>query len=342
MYLRTQIHYWITIGVIGVLALSACSDDEAGPLDSCEDISDYNANDHIYATILLDDLEEWEIIINPLTAEMDFVEGTNMQGGSLSSPVGARNLTAFSRNQRIFVDEVPKNQLVIQDLETLVYTDFELRDTSAALSPINLQFMRFGANETEVYLIDTDYSIWKVDLDNQITEKIIDRIPLEAGIYISDFFYEKNSGNFLLTTNSIAINSGTTTNLVLFDPASEEIIQEKDIQEVFGLVFHAQSNALFCLQAPNSSEGFRLMKIQTDGLTSINVSQISETDLAIDELSLYAQTIHTTSNSYVCRGGPNTIGNLVNNIYSIDLSSGLFKSSEELCKTGTILKLAGE
>ncbi len=83
------------------------------------------------------------------------------------------------------------------------------------------------------------------------------------------------------------------------------------------------------------------MKIEM-ATSGIEVTEVSQTDLPIDNLAVYLQTIHTASNTYIIRSGPATLDNPSNTLYSIDLNTGELLRGVALPDAGFLLKLAGE
>jgi hypothetical protein len=110
----------------------------------------------------------------------------------------------------------------------------------------------------------------------------------------------------------------------------------------FGFIQHPdEKNNVYFIQNTQENIGFRLMKIQMNG-NEVNVSEISSADLAINNLSPLLQTIHTTRNTYILRGGSSSIETPSNTLYSIDLNNGDLLHEVEIEETGFLLKLAGE
>ena len=146
-------------------------------------------------------------------------------------------------------------------------------------------------------------------------------------------------------TNNNAVNDYTGENLFLFNPElpdSTAVISTTAISRGFGFVQHpVEKDNIYFIQATQDNKGFRLMKIEMNG-DGINVSEISTTDLLINNMSLYLQTIHTASNTYILRGGSNSIETPSNTLYTIDLNNGNLMCEVEIEETGFLLKLAIE
>jgi hypothetical protein len=326
--------------VTTITLFSACGDDDAAP--GISSLLPYDASEHIYATLRIDDVNEWEAVVSPATGQFDTLPGTYRSVGSISFPNGTKRLSAFLGNKRIFISEIYDSELYIQDLETLDYEVLELKETDGGSTVIFPQFLRFGANEDELYLLDTDGSVWKIHLQNKEVEKILADILPTNNEYVSNFYYLKSDDKFLVSTNDAAINAGTMTNLYLVDAETDSVLTTTEITETFGLVQHPDSpNNFYCLQVPNDDAGFRLWEIQVQG-ESINTGQKSSSDLPIDELSIYIQTIHTATDSYICRGGSNSFDNPTNTLYTIDLTSGELAGETDFFDSAFFVKMAGE
>ena len=302
----------------------------------------YNPDKHLYGTIQFpvgNTWEAWEVVIDPSSGRLDTLAGTKVSGGSFSYPVGTKNLTAFGRNQRIYLDI--EERLVVQDLETGEKTMIELRDAGTSESVIFPQYLRFGTNEDELFLIDTDKTVWSIDLLSETVEKTSTRLPVPEGGNLSNVFYLPVLDHFLFSSNSTAFNAGTVTDLLLYDLSTGTITNSMTIPESFGLAQDAGGDGFYFLQIPGEDTGFRLMEFRINA-GQMELIQLSDADLPIDELSLYAQTIHTATNSYICRGGSNSIEMPSNTLYSIDLDSGNLTDEVVLEEDGILLKLVGE
>lgn len=331
----------LILSLVAVSVLLGCHLDD----DQAVSILPYNSQEHVYGTMSIDNgnaTNKWEVVIDPRTGNVDTIPGTRVFGGGISFPLGTKNLNDFGNNRRIYIDI--QRDLIIQDLETFATTIIELKDEGINRYVLNPQYLRFGSSTDELYLIDTDRSVWQIDLlaaENSVqkTELVL---PLASGAYLSHFFYLADANEYVYTTNTSATNAGTINELVLYDPEQDMIIETQTIDESFGLVQHPDDeNAFYFLQLPNGDEGFRLMALTVNG-SALQLEQRSSADLPIDELSIYMQTIHTASHTYICRGGPSQFDMPTNTLYGIDLDSGELITQANLKIEGLLRKLAGE
>ncbi|MFK7810572.1 MAG: hypothetical protein AB8F74_22385 [Saprospiraceae bacterium] len=329
----------------GLLLVGCSSDDDMPPTGEGESILPYNSSDHVYGTLAVRDVGTWEIVIDPSTGAHNKVSETETPFEGTSARIGGLELTSFERNERLFVSRSDDSKLKVQDLETFNITEIDLTDTSLNKTVSFPQLLQFGSDQNELYLMDTDYSLWKINLESKMVNKIYDRIPVSNGTYISNLFYVASTGHFLGMTNTDAINDYRGDNLFLFDtalPDSTSIISTKSISKGFGFVQHPiDKNNIYFIQTSQDDKGFRLMKIAING-NELDVSEISTTDLSIDNLSPYLQTIHTASNTYILRGGSNDIEAPTNTLYSININTGELIHEVEIEETGFLLNLAGE
>ncbi len=337
---NTRASYLLLAGMMTITLLFSCnSDDDQLGFSS---LLPYNPDKHMYGTLQFQDgtrWERWEVAIDLATGRLDSIPGTKEDSGSITSPNGTKDLTAFNTNKRIYID-LDKN-LVVQDLDTAEETVIEITDTASGASVLFPQYVRFAASEEELFLIDTDDTVWFIDLLTEEVEKTAIQLPIPSGAYLSNVYYIAATDDFLYSTNSSAINSGTITNLHFYDLGSETVIQSATITESFGLVPSSTPGQFYFLQIPTEDTGFRLVELQVNP-GQLMLAEISDADLAIDELTLYTQTTHTATNSYVCRGGSNNLEDLSNTLYIIDLDSGDLIDEVVLEVDGILSKLAGE
>lgn len=336
--------YFQCIRVMGFLFITSlylvgCADD-----DVAEVVLPYNSSEHIYGTFGYWDDGFWEVVIDPATGGLSKIIRSEETFPGRSPRTGAFELTSFKRNERIY-SSPNSSTLKVQNLETLNITDIVLRDNSLDQMVIYPQLLRFGADQNEVYLMDTDNSIWKIDINSQVVRKVHDGIPIAEGTYITDLFYIASTGHFLVMTNNTAANAYTADNIFLFNPVLPDavaMISATAIASGFGFAQHPdEPYTIYFIQQPQDDKGFRLMKISMT-VVGVNVSEISRSDLPIDNLSVYLQTIHTASNTYIIRSGSGSIERPSNTLYSIDLSKGDLVREVEIREAGILLKLAGE
>ncbi len=322
--------------VLTVLGVSSCKKDN---LDTTG--LPYNPDKHIYGKVQFNQTEEYEVVIDPISGIFDTIAGTRRAAGSLSLPVGTKSLHSFENDHRFFIDEEASLfRLFFQNLESLAYGNITMIDQDNPSKKVNsAQYLTFGATENEIYLFDADKSIWKINLQDgsahqRFTHEIFpDDFTPKAVLYV-------NQGDDLLFVQD-ASSSADVTKLILFDQASATILDQQDISGAFGFVKYPKEDRFYFLEIPDGTEGFRLMELKTSGET-LNVQAKSDKDLPIDELSPYLQTIHTATNTYICRGGSNSIENSTNTLYSISLETGALTNEAVLYDSGILLNLAGE
>lgn len=138
-----------------------------------------------------------------------------------------------------------------------------------------------------------------------------------------------------------AINAATSTELMLYNNAADSIVYTKVIDSSFGFVQYPKEDQIYFLTVPSSTSGFRLNELKLLG-GQIQVTSMSTNDLEISNMSPYLQTIHSETNSYICRGGSNSIEAPSNFLYQIDLTTGELVNSAELEDSGIILSLSAE
>lgn len=318
-----------------------CADDE-----SPASVLPYRASAHIYGTFGQIDNGFWEVVIDPATGHYEKLVASEETLTARSPRVGAFALTAFERNELIYGS--PPSRLAalsVQDLETFEISDIALRDTLLGQSMVFPQLLRFGASQNEVFLMDTDRSIWHIDLDSRAVRKVHDGLPVPAGGYVCHFFHRSSDGHFLVMTNEVASNAYTADKIHVINPAlpnPKATLSTTTIPSGFGFLQHpVDRDAIYYIQRAQSDKGFRLMKI-TMSAGGMNISEISQTDLPIENLSPYLQTIHTATNTYILRGGSSSLDAPSNVLYSIDLNNGKLVREVPIRDAGFLLKLAGE
>jgi hypothetical protein len=95
--------------------------------------------------------------------------------------------------------------------------------------------------------------------------------------------------------------------------------------------------------APNViiSRFLRLMELNLSG-GQFQVMSKSTSDLAIDNLSGYLQTIHSATDSYICRGGSSSGEMPIKIFYKIDLTTGELVNEVTLTDAGLLISLSAE
>ena len=328
--------------LILMLSIISCNNDEDPiPCDEESFVSlEYDPLKHIYGTSVAIGGEQWEIIIDPILGQFDTIPGTKRLTGGLSYPIGTTRLFSFENNQRIFIGD-QNNELIIQDLTTSDYTTIDLKDATTSQSIIFPQFIIFGNTENQLFILDTDKSLWEVDIQNNLVEKIIEKMVAANNVYISDILYVKGSDDFILTTTMSAINDPISRELMLYDNDIDSIINVKPIEGSFGFTQFPNEDTFYFLQTPTTQEGFRLMELKIVG-EQFQITPKSTSDLAIDNLSGYLQTIHSATNSYICRGGSNSLETPTNFLYNIDLTTGELVNESTLTDANILLNLSSE
>lgn len=319
-----------------ITVLWSCKDDDALP-----ELCSYDSSVHIYGTTQLtrfNNFYDVEIYIDPNTGQFDSIPGTSIRSGGFSFPIGPNRLVSFDHNKRFHTEQ---NELTIQDLSTLEYSIIELKDTAIGASVIFPQYTFFGNDENQIFILDTDDSVWEVNLQNNQVKRIIEDLNDDNEAYISTIFYLKDSGDFLFGMNRTATNSARVTELYLYNNDLDSITASLLIDEAFGFVQVPKQDNVYFLKNANGQEGFRLGEAKVLG-GEIFTNMKSTSDLAINQLSGYLQTIHTATNSYICKGGNSSIENPTSFLYKIDLTTGELISEVELVDVGIMLGLASE
>ncbi len=329
---------------LSILTFSACnSDDEGlGGVGGDEEMTrlPYDATKHIYGTSYFINDNEWEMIFDPITGQIDSIPGTMNPAGVISIPSGPTKITSFSRNQRIYIDPSSNQKLTVQDLGTLEYNMIDLKDDDVGAAMIFPQAICFGFNENELFVLDTDKSIWKVNL---LTTKVNKVFTSTSGLdfgNVVNFVLSKPGDDFVIIANE-SIEKESVSKIYLVDANSFELHDEKTIERSFGFVKHPSQQKIFFMNVPTEETGFRLMELDLNNETLIIKAKSNE-DLAIDNLSPNLQTIHTQSNTYIVRAGSASIDEEENKLISISLDTGVLINEVEIDNAGIILKIAGE
>lgn len=321
---------------ITILLFASCKDQDVPAVPLV-----YDATSHIYGTMFKSRIGSWETIIDLETGRFDTIPGTKEEAGILNLPIGITELTDFERNKRIFVDANSSN-LIIQDLETtnrraMILLDPIYPDTERTIP--RFRHLNFGSNTDEIYGISSNKQPYLINIATQTIELIsIDLFSLELDL-VDDFIYLEDSNDIVFIGRKYSTPESVYY-VSVYDLDTEAIIYDS-IPKSFGYIKDPSLDRIYALSLPTDDRGFRLMSLD---FTENNVSSvlISTEDLAIDELSYYMQTIHTASNSYICRGGSASIEMPENFLYSIDLTTGELKNSVVLDDYGIMKSLKGE
>lgn len=341
MHMNFQHFRILFLLIFSSIIVFGCSDNNADESQETVPLLPYDAANHIYGSFGIWGQDRWEVVIDPSTGQLDKITETSELFGGFSGSLGTQELTSFERNERIFIPTANDSVLILQNLESFESTTIELTDLSKGKTVIFPQIIRFGKDQNEIYLLDTDKSLWKINLENKEVTIVHIGIPAANQNTIVNFFYIESTGNFLCILNGNSEND----EIVIFNPEAPNSTMFEattSISTGFGFVQHPiDKNKIYYVQQPDDSIGFRLMRIQVDE-DKISVSQLSSTDLKIDNLSYYLQTIHSTNNTYILRGGSTSFDSPSNTLYSVNLNTGILVNEIELKEVGHILKLAGE
>lgn len=303
----------------------------------------YDPLEHIYGKYQIFGVGEWEAIIDPISGQHDSIPGTKRIAGGFSYPIGTKQLVSFENNQRIFLGS-NNQKLLIQNFSTLDYLSIDVKDLNTNRTLINPSHIFFGKTEDQIFILDNDKSLWKVDIQTNLVEIEFENIVPDNDVNVTNIFYLKDSDDFLFTTNNsdFGVSSDpSATELMLYDNDVDSIIHTKTIQRGFGFVRFPKEDQFFYLTYPSGQVGFKLMNVKVSG-SELEITTKSTSKLAIDSLSGYLQTIHSATNKYICRGGSNLIEAPTNILYSIDLTTGELTNEATLTDSGIMSNLASE
>lgn len=319
--------------LVFIISFSTCKDDDAQIQETS--ILPYSSTEHVYGSV--HSLEgKIEVVINPQTGQIEELEGAEDSAVSLSSPIGTKVLTDFEGNKRLFISASSKSSLTIQDLNTLEYTVIEIKDLDIEELITNPRFLRWGATTDEVYIMDSDGSLWSVNIPEQKVNKLFD-FTLSNEHYVDNFYYIPSLNQFAIHSNTTAFGA-LSTQLTLIDAETAEIEDELPLPAGVGLQQHpVNKNEFFYIKAYTEEEGFRLMQVIIEEVSLAIVTK-SIAALPIDNLSFYVSTIHTANQVYVTKGGqaPNTV------LYSINLNTGELVKEVKLATDKSLVSLKGE
>ncbi len=323
-----------TCTLFSICCFSACNDDDL-LLPGI-----YDATKHIYATVAdFENIGIWEAIIDPQTGAFDTLPGTKT-GLILAFPTGTKNLFDFARNRRVYWD-VLEFRVVIQDLETLEKTAIEINDPSNSIALLNPQFMTFGANNEMVYIYDSTGDLWAVDLITQTPELLYTNLDF-GDLYVDNQLYLASTDQLVYGAHPDVVNRYISTAIFTLDLATGEIQTLGEIEETFGWAKDPLDERIYGLRLATDETGFRLVELQLTN-SEASTKLLSQEDLPISSLSSHTQTIHTATNTYICRGGSTQEGMNENDIYSIDLSTGALTRTVSIGKRNQlILNIDGE
>ncbi|MEL7246819.1 MAG: hypothetical protein AAFO03_00315 [Bacteroidota bacterium] len=318
MYPTTKSLFQFTLIICALFSItifSACDDDDLLLPET------YDGTKHIYGTAAdfsNDNQGVSEVIIDPQTGAFSTLEGTE-SGLIIAFPSGTKNLFDFARNRRVYWD-VLEFRLVIQDLETLEKTAINVSDPANSVALLNPQFATFGANNDLVYIYDSTGDLWAVDLVTETPELLYTDLDFDD-LYVDNQLYLAATNQLVYGAHPDIVNRYVSSTIFTLDLATGEIASLGEIEESFGWAKNPLDERIYGLRLATDETGFRLVELQlTDSEASTRL--LSQEDLDISSLSSHTQTIHTATNSYICRGGSTQEGMNENNIYSIDLNTG--------------------
>lgn len=317
-----------------VLCVTACKKDEVERF--CKP-SSYDKTNHVYGTMLsTDGSTTWETIIDLTTGLFRAIPASEEPlGGGLDLPLGVRNLTDFEGNRKIYLSG---GKLIIQDLTTFDKTIIEL--TGQGFNVQNPKYLNFGIDKNTVYFLAL-VDILSVDLTTQEINLVKDDILVDQNQF-DDFIYLPESNDFVFFGQKNFTGGVSEKRVSVFDLDTDTVLYTDSIPNLFGFVKHPENDDIFALTIPTTEKKFRLTRLRAMD-DFLFISELSSSNLAIDELSPYLQTVHTATNSYVCRGGTNSIDTQnENTLYSINLTNGTLTGEILIEDYETMIGLQGE
>ena len=307
-----------------ILLISACDDDDVSIPQ------EYDPAIHIYGMSMAPNFEAEEALIDPATGAFRLLEGTKEALGGLDLPIGPRFLTDFVNNRRIY-QLGGNNGIILQDLETLEKTTIDIDSLQTSINAWD--FLTFGPDNNTIYGFDfADDRIFALDLIAQKISVIAEGLP-NYGANLEAFDYLPATNELIFLTSDGYLIYSLENQITALSGAFDK--------ELFGFVRHPDTDRIYALTLPSDEQIFRLVQlIRTD--TRLESSDLSTADLAIDNLSPRLQTIHTATNTYICKGGSSNFDNPETILYSIDLNTGELLHDVVLNGFGVMLKLRGE
>ncbi len=328
----------IFLFLILIVAVS-CKKDDAD-MDPAPPTS-YDASSHVYATMIEVREGTWETIIDLETGKFRRIEETKSPGSSIEGTAGTTEMIDFINNRRIYKD--PANgtgHIVVQDLETFESTTIDLFDSDTGRYLTLFGDFYFGPDNEYIYGLTSAYDAYKVDLDTKEV-KLIKSLRTENIKQVQRFIYLQDRDQFLTIGNSQDVEDSYAYSL--YDIESQSVLAEDIMPRLFGFAVHPNNDQIYALTYPTDDRKFRMVEITVND-NGLQIRQKSSSDLAIDELSTKVQTIHTATNSYICRGGSTAFEGEgpENTLYSIDLNTGNLKSQVFLEDYKNMLGINGE
>ncbi|MEO1261671.1 MAG: hypothetical protein AAFZ15_22905 [Bacteroidota bacterium] len=316
------------------VALSACKDDD----DANPQPLVYDASRHIYGTTSIQGQGSWETIIDLESGRFDTIPGTRENAGGFNFPLSTRELTDFVDNRRLFIT-FDKNDLVVQDLETAEKNIINLVGNPNSIGLAPFEYLNFGKSNNEVLGLYTfERTIYRVDIMMGNYEPLTEYISMDQDQITNMLYSPENDYMIFFGQNN---DTETVYLYSIFDMSVNEIIAHDTIPRFFGFVKHPSQNSIYCLTIPMNGIGFRLTELMVKE-DRLDVRTVSTTDLEIDQLSPNLQTIHSATNSYICKGGSTSIENPETFLYSIDLTTGQLLRSTEVPGYGSMMNIESE
>ncbi|MEQ8703250.1 MAG: hypothetical protein RIC19_04990 [Phaeodactylibacter sp.] len=324
---------------ICALSYTACNDDDADGRTAVE----YNPNCCVYGTMQRDgDSQRWEVAIDLESGAWDSIPGTRRAGAGFQVPVGVNRLNDFAGNRHLYTDFNGFN-LVVQDLVTFDTVAVPLNDPETGLKINGSLFLQKARSSDEYFLFsDLEDRVYRIDLGAQALSIALDTFQLGFDL-LNDFIYSPSEDYFVFLGQ---VNQGFTERLytaTIFDNATKMLVARDTFpQRLFGFVPDPDLGRMFALTFPENGFGYRLYEVRFEGEEGLSYTELSASNLAIGQLSEQLQTLHTSSNSYLCYGDNSSAGNPLKVIFQVDLSTGELISQIVLDDFGTMIKLDGE
>lgn len=327
--------YTLLLGLT-ILTICGCDDDD-GNGDGNRIPLTYDPATTIYGTFGFDLENSWEVVIDPVSGQLDSIPGTS-GFSALSFPLGPRYFQTFNPDRRVQVGL--NQQLSVQDLETFQAGTFMTSDPDDQSPLTNPQFITQGRSENELLVLDADQSLWRANLQSLLLERWIDDISPQGRIVV--YLYQLDDTSLLRLFSTNTGNDGVVRMMDVLETEEQEILDFGDLSEQsFGFVKHPAANDFYFLTSPGQGNGFRLGILSWDG-ENLTERIISTQDLGIDNLAPQRQTIHTATNSFIAISTNGDIEDPQQTLLRIDLTTGELVGQTELERSGFLFKLAGE
>lgn len=300
---------------------------------------DYNPNCCVYGTMQRDDVDQrWEVAVALESGAWDTIPGTRRPSTSFQLPLGVNRLNDFQGNRHLYTDLNGEN-LVVQDLTTYNTRQIPLLDPDSGSGIRGSLFLQQGRNNEEYFLYSgIEGRVYGIDLAAEAITVALDTFDLGMD-QVNDFLYSPAKGYFVFIGQE---NVGFTDRFYLaatYDNSTKDFVSRDTFpQQLFGFVANPDLAKLYCLTFPADNFGYRLTEVDFLEGGGLSYTELSNSNLAIGQISEQLQTLHTATNSYLCYGETPPF----KLIYQVDLSSGELRQQIVLEDFGTMIKLAGE